>query len=920
MRPSDSGSSDPTEAAVLDAVASLVRELGSEETALRVTLRSSLDTDLGLGSLERVELLVRIESALGLRLPEAKVQTVETPGDWVRVARQIGPSWRGAERWPIVQPAREASPAPADARTFSQVLRKQAERDPARVHIHLLDRDTGRDITHGQLLESASRVAAGLVASGLRHGQTVAIMLPTCQDFFSSFLGVMLAGGVAVPVYPPARPNQLEQYIRRQSLILRSADVRFLISFDRVQAVAKVLAGDLPALREFVSVPELEERGRHGPPPEVEPAEIFFIQYTSGSTGDPKGVALTHSNVLANIKGIGWAVQVKPSDVVVSWLPLYHDMGLIGSWLFSLYHGLPITVMSPLDFLVRPERWLWALSDSGGTLCPAPNFAFELCVRKIPDDAMDGVSLSKWRVAINAGEPVLPATLRKFTDRFRPWGFDPRSFMPFYGLAESSVALTYPPYWRGPLVDSVDRTVFESQGRAAPSRAAESREILEFVGNGWPLPGHELRVVDDDGRDLPDRHRGRIVFRGPSRTPGYFRNPQATSEVLDDEGWLDSGDLGYIAEGELYVTGRLKDCIIKGGRNIIPQDVEMAAWEVDGVRKGCVAAFGSLDRESGTERLVVVAETRVTGSSALALIQRQVTESVAAKVGIPPDDVVLVRPGTVPKTSSGKLQRLETRRLYDAGGLSNRPPAAPWVQMARLWLRGAAATPFRQARRLGCVARVSAGNAAGGTLAVVCGLAARLVPTPRAARHLVGIGARGVVALGGLRATGSLASAGGGVMLVNRSHRMDPLLVTAVFRSAFVFADRTGFGELGPAEAFLLDPLVAPSDGAVRDPAAGTLLHAMEAALGAGCAVVSFADNPVGEPPERTRFRAEGFAAAARSGTPAVPVLLRLQADGRVAAVQGDPLDENAMNGDRGASREAVRAFLTRALGPDPAL
>lgn len=920
MRPSDSGSSDPTEAVVLDAVASLVRELGSEQTAQRVTLRSSLDTDLGLGSLERVELLVRIESALGLRLPETMVQTVETPGDWVRAVRESGSSRRATQRWPIVQPMREAYPAPADALTFCQVLRRQAERDPARVHIHLLDGDAGRDISHGRLFESASRVAAGLVSSGLRQGQTVAIMLPTCEEFFSSFLGVMLAGGVAVPVYPPARANQLEQYIRRQSLILRSADVRFLISFDRVQAVAKALASDLPALREIVSVPELEVRGRHGPPPEVDPAEIFFIQYTSGSTGDPKGVALTHANVLANIQGIGWAVQVKPSDVVVSWLPLYHDMGLIGSWLFSLYHGLPITVMSPLDFLVRPERWLWALSDSGGTLCPAPNFAFELCVRKIRDEAMDGVSLSKWRVAINAGEPVLPATLRKFAERFRPWGFDPRSFMPFYGLAESSVALTYPTYWRGPLVDSVDRAVFESEGRAVPFRAEESREILEFVGNGKALPGHELRVVDDAGRGLPDRRRGRIVFRGPSRTPGYFRNPQATKEVLDDEGWLDSGDLGYIADEELYVTGRLKDCIIKGGRNIIPQDVEMAAWEVDGVRKGCVAAFGSLDRESGTERLVVVAETRVTGKSALTLIERQVTESVADNVGIPPDDVALVRPGTVPKTSSGKLQRLETRRLYDDGGLLNRPPAAPWVQMARLWLRGAATARFRRVRRLGCVARKGAENAMGGMLAVVFGLAARLVPTPRVARHVVGIGARGVTAIGGLRATGNLGSAGGGVMFVNRSHRMDPLLVTAVFQSAFVFADRTGFSELGPAEAFLLDPLVAPHDEAVRDPAAGALLHAMEAALRAGCAVVSFADNPVGEPPGRTRFRAEGFAAAARSGTPAVPVLLRHQADGRVAAVQGDPLDGNAINGDRGVSREAVRAFLTKALGQDPAL
>ena len=235
---------------------------------------------------------------------------------------------------------------------------------------------------------------------------------------------------------------------------MKNAQVRFLISFDRVQAVASVLGGQLPSLQETFSVNALAERGRNARAPEVEPAEICFIQYTSGSTGDPKGVTLTHGNVLANIRGIGFAVEVRPTDTVVSWLPLYHDMGLIGSWLFSLYYGLPITVLSPLDFLVRPERWLWALSDSAGSLCPAPNFAFELCVRKVTDQAMEGVDLSPWRVAINAGEPVLPATLKRFTERFRPWGFDERSLMPFYGLAESSVALTYPPFWRGPVVDT----------------------------------------------------------------------------------------------------------------------------------------------------------------------------------------------------------------------------------------------------------------------------------------------------------------------------------------------------------------------------------------------------------------------------------------------------------------------------------
>ena len=905
MQSAGTRADDPTEAAVLGAVAALVRELGSEQAARRVTLRSRLDADLGLGSLERVELLVRIESAVGTRLPEAEVRAAETPADWVRAVRRSGTDARIAERWPIVQPAREAYPPPSQASTFPAVLRKQAERDPARVHIHLLDRDTGRDIGHGQLLASASRVAAGLVASGLQRGQTVAIMLPTCEDFFSSFLGVALAGGIAVPVYPPARANQIEQYIRRQSLILRNAEVRFLISFDQIRAVANALGGDLPSLREAITATELEERGRGRAIPDVEPAEIFFIQYTSGSTGNPKGVALTHANVLANIRGIGWSVQVKPTDYVVSWLPLYHDMGLIGSWLFSLYHGLPITVLSPLDFLVRPERWLWALSDSGGTLCPAPNFAFELCVRKIADQAMEGVDLSRWRVAINAGEPVLPATLRRFTDRFRPWGFDPRAFMPYYGLAESSVALTYPTLWRGPVLDRVEREAFESAGRAVPTDSVESSEFLEFVGNGRALPEHEVRIVGDNGQDLPERARGRIVFRGPSRTSGYFRNPQATSEVLDADGWLDSGDLGYFADGELYVTGRLKDCIIKGGRNIIPQDVEMAAWAADGVRKGCVAAFGSADPNTGTERLVVVAESRATAPAALARIRDALSSEVAAKIGIPPDDVVLVAPGTVPKTSSGKLQRIETRRLYEVGSFSSRKPAAPWIQITRVWLRGMLHASHGHVSQLRSGVRTALTRLLSGSVAVGFGLTARLAPAPALARHVVAAGARALVALDGVRPQGSVSLGTGGLVLVNRSHRLDPLLVAAAFRFPFVFADRTAFHGLDATQAFLLEPLVTPEDG--------QLLNRIETALETNGAVVSFADNPVGEPPERTRFRAEAFAAAARRQVPAVPVLLSPQADGWIRAVRGEPLAAEAVNGDRSLSRQAVRSFLAEA-------
>ena len=902
---------DRIEAAVLDTVRALLNELGSADASRKVSLRSSLDRDLGLGSLERVELLVRLEASLGVRFPEAAAQDSQTPGDWVRAALATGTGSRTTARWPIRQPAREAAPAPTDSLTFAEVLRARAEQDPARVHIHLLDGDDGQDISHGRLLESSSRVAAGLVSSGLQPGETVAIMLPTCEDFFSSFLGVMLAGGVAVPIYPPARPNQIEEYIRRQVLILRNAEVRFLVSFDRVRTVANVLEGELPTLKEVLTAGELEARGGSWRLPAIETPEPFFIQYTSGSTGNPKGVTLTHANVLANIRGIGFAVEVRPTDTVVSWLPLYHDMGLIGSWLFSLYHGLPITVLSPLDFLVRPERWLWALSDSGGTLCPAPNFAFELCVRKISDDAMEGVDLSRWRVAINAGEPVLAATLERFSERFRPWGFDRRSFMPFYGLAESSVALTYPPFWRGPVVDRIERAAFESRGQAVPSGHTASRDVLDFVGNGLALPGHEVRVVGEGGEELPERVRGRIVFRGPSRTDGYYRNPDATAEVLDAEGWLDSGDLGYVADGELYVTGRQKDCIIKGGHNIIPQDVEMAAWEAEGVRKGCVAAFGSADPVTGTERLVVVAETRVTDPARRERIRAAVTESVASMVGIPPDDVVTVHPGFVPKTSSGKIQRLETRRLYETGAAAGKRGSSTWVQMARVGARGAARSSIRVAADLASRSVATGTGLLGGSIAVASGLLARLAPNPAVARYAVAPAARVAAWLSGSRSPGRIAANGTRVLLASRASSIDPLLVVAAMRSRFVFADRTGFESLGPAQAFLLEPLVATARMA-GPRSIGS--NGAEHALDAGFSVVSLADSPVGAPPSRTRFRAESFAAAAASDVPLVPLALRAGPNGRSFGVESDPSRTVTANGSLAETRRAVREALEISL------
>ena len=906
-------SQDEIQAAVLGAVQDLVRELGSSKAAERVTLKTLLDRDLGLGSLERVELLVRIERTLGVRLPDAGAQAAEAPEDWVRLVLDSSGGPTSQARWPIRQPSKEAYEAPFEASSFAEVLREQVDRDPARVHIHLLDQNNGQDISYGQLYESASRVAAGLAASGLRPGDTVAIMLPTCMDFFSSFLGIMLAGGIAVPVYPPTRPSQIEAYIRRQALILRNAGVKLLISFDRVRAVSSVLASQLPALREVVSAGDLENRSQRMPTGDRNPEDPFFIQYTSGSTGDPKGVTLTHSNVLANIRGIGFAVDAKPTDTVVTWLPLYHDMGLIGSWLFSLYYGFPITVLSPLDFLLRPERWLWALSDSRGTLCPAPNFAFELCMRKIHDEALEGVDLSPWRVAINAGEPVLPATLRRFAKRYSPWGFDSRSFMPFYGLAESSVALTYPPLWRGPVVDTIDRIAFESEGRAVLTNDTASRNVLEFVSNGMPLPGHEIRIVGENGERLPERIRGSIHFRGPSRTNGYFRNPEATAAVLDADGWMDSGDLGYVADEELYVTGRVKDCIIKGGRNIIPQDVEMASWEVEGVRKGCVAAFGCASETLGTESIVVVAETRVTDPVKRQRIRTQVTDAVARKVGIPPDDVALAYPAFIPKTSSGKIQRAATRQLYEQGAVSTSQPSSTWIQLAKIWTSGMLHAAARAPAVLGARARHGATATIGSSVAIAFGLAARLTPSAGAARRVIAPGARLAAWIAGSRVATELNGSGTRVLLVNRAHRLDPLIVAAASQFAFVFADRTGFRSLDAAQAFLLQPLLAEPSLNGANPRDGKLLDRIETALDAGLAVVSFADGAIGEPPPRSRFRAEAFTAARRFGAPVVPVLLRSSRDGQAIALKAGPAAGESPDGSLRTVRQEVRRLLARA-------
>ncbi|MDE2465645.1 MAG: AMP-binding protein, partial [Alphaproteobacteria bacterium] len=650
---------------------------------LRVDLDSRLDRDLGFDSLGRVELVLRLERTFHIRLPETLIAEAETPRDMLRavLGRAEG---SGAQRRsePATLTLEAAEAAPQAARTLAEVLAWHVRTHPNRPHILLDDGiRTTAIVSYSRLHEAAMAVAAGLRASGIQSGQTVAIMLPTGEEFFFAFFGTLYAGAVPVPIYPPFRPAQLEDHLRRQAGILSNAGARVLITMPSWKTIAELLKGQVASLDCIEAVETLQQPGGQVPLPSAEASDTALIQYTSGSTGDPKGVVLSHANLLANIRAMGDALGASALDVFVSWLPLYHDMGLIGAWLGSLYYAAPVALLSPLHFLTRPEDWLWAIHRHRATLSAAPNFAFELCLRKIEETDLAGLDLSSLRMVVNGAEAVSPATIRAFTRRFAPYGLKDTAVAPVYGLAECAVGLAFPPPGRRPVIDRIQRHALSIDGKAVPARDADTT-ALEFVGCGRALPGHQIRILGPLGRELEDRREGRLQFRGPSATAGYFRNPDKTQNLFTD-GWLESGDLAYTVSGEVFITGRSKDMIKRAGRNIYPHEVEEAVGGIEGIRKGCVVAFGVPDRQAGTERLVIVAETHWSDVGAREQLRRKADALATAILEAPPDDIVLVPPHTVLKTSSGKIRRAASRALYESGQM--RGPRRPiWWQVVRL--------------------------------------------------------------------------------------------------------------------------------------------------------------------------------------------------------------------------------------------
>ena len=709
----------PLEERVLGIVSELVFELRPKhKRRKRITPNSTLDRDLGLDSLAIAELVLRLERAFSVQLAEEVLRTASTPADLALAISVAKPSSVPRRLTPRAVDV-ESSDGPASteddlrptrATTLTEVLSWHVAEHPERVHSRLLRRDGSEQCTtYAELWERSNRVAAALRNLGVERGERIAIMLPTSEEFFATFMGTLQAGAVPVPIYPPFRLSRLEDHLRRQAKILRNAGAVLLLTTPEATRVGALLRGQVASLRQVENASELMARTVPSEnaesvqvPDSSSPQEMALLQYTSGSTGDPKGVVLTHNNLLSNIRAMGEVLDASSSDVFVSWLPLYHDMGLIGAWLGSLYFGATLVVMSPVTFLARPATWLHAIHHYGGTLTASPNFGYELCLSKVSDAEIEGLDLRSMRRMMNGAERVSATTLSNFTKRFEPYGLAPEALAPVYGLAESSVGLAFPPPGRGPLIDRIERSALTRKGLAIPVDETKhgdrsDRDQVDIVACGQPLPGHEFRVVDELGIELGERHEGRLEFRGPSCTSGYFQDPEKTERLVRD-GWLDSGDRAYIASGDAYFTGRIKDILIRAGRNLYPQELEELVGDIEGIRKGCVAVVGTEEEKSGTEQVVVVAETRATDPEAHEQLRSEIEQAVTTLLEMSPDVVVLVPPRTIPKTSSGKIRRAACRTLFETNRLVGHERSVPW-QLVRLWLAGLATRMRRAGRR-----------------------------------------------------------------------------------------------------------------------------------------------------------------------------------------------------------------------------
>jgi acyl-CoA synthetase (AMP-forming)/AMP-acid ligase II len=559
----------------------------------------------------------------------------------------------------------------------------------AEIGITLLPDDEAEGCIHrsyADLGDAVHRRAAQLQALGIEPGERVLLVLPTSFEFIEAFFGLMLIGAIPVPAYPPAALSGASLALARLRHMIADAGIRICLTNQRLAPLMASLAVGRAAVSRVVAVERLPAARPGALAPSL--SSTAFFQYTSGSTSHPRGVVVSHAALLANIEAAGRASSVTEADRMVSWLPLYHDMGIVGGMMWPLYWRIPLVLMSPLAFMVDPRRWLEAISDFKGTIAMGPNFAYARCAARVKD--VEGLDLSHLRIALNGAEPVSATTSRAFYERFAPAGLGAQVMYPCYGLAESVVAVTFSEPSSQLIVDRVDRALL-AEGRAAV-REEEAEGSIEIVAVGKAIPGHEVRIVGPQGETLPDRHIGEVRVKGPSLMDGYHQNPAATGEVLRD-GWLCTGDLGYLVDGYLFITGRAKDLIIVRGRNYHAEDIEGTVERVDGVRPGRVVAFGVYDEASASDQLIVVVEDGPRKPAAQVALEDAIRRSVGEVIGLRVHDIVFVPKGSIGRTPSGKRQRLRTRLRYQRKTLGRREAGVKRVVATAalgrvgLWLR-----------------------------------------------------------------------------------------------------------------------------------------------------------------------------------------------------------------------------------------
>jgi acyl-CoA synthetase (AMP-forming)/AMP-acid ligase II len=537
--------------------------------------------------------------------------------------------------------------------SLAEVIERHGRRRPDAVLGYFVGADGAIEgVSWAEMMARAEALAACLIERGASPGARIVLALQTTSDLLAGFLACQVLGAVPCIVEPPPGGRGLAPWAERLTPKLRVVEPwAILTPDDSVEGVTHALCKE--PLRVYDARPPAST-GRiawH----RADPGAAAFLQFTSGTTDRPKAIACSHRAVLANVRGVARVGKWNERDLIVSWLPLFHDLGLVAASVAPLCLGIPAAWMSPKAFLMRPARWLWAIHVLRGSISFAPNFAYQLCVKRLEQQDTVGLDLTSWRLAINAAEFVHAETIRDFERKFATAGFSPSSTTPSYGMAEMVVAISSKRAGEPVVIDRISRSALSHAGRAVPVADADV-DAMEVVEVGEVLEGHAVRIVGADGKERGEREEGEILVQGPSLFSGYHGNAAATGKALAD-GWLRTGDLGYLVGARLFVSGRAKEIIIRGGENYHPHLLELAASGVEGVREGCVAAVGVPNPDSGTEDIVIVYETHETSGEALLEIGRNIESTVQACTGLRPDRVLPLAPRSIPKTTSGKIRR-----------------------------------------------------------------------------------------------------------------------------------------------------------------------------------------------------------------------------------------------------------------------